>query len=411
MRCVYQLPERENVHALAHRALQHAAASDRSSVQKLFLRYSPHSTISCSETTTTPEVIDIIRAGSLNGFCQLARLQGAEPTSLLAEVGLNEGDLDDPDNYLRRADVVDLLEVTAKKLACPDFGLRLAEVQDINILGALAFVIRNAETLRDGFTMASKYVHYHASSGGILLEAGEGPFEERLCFAMDHDYGEATAQMAEHTVGVLCRVTRHLTGGEVEPRRIVFPHSRISRQSIYEEYLHVRPDFESRPFSVTFTRSDLDFPLKSANRPLQAIVEQYLQAHLPPLSPHIEMRTHQVTSRLMRATGRVAINDIAEMLRMHPRTLQRSLKANGTTFELVRDNVRRSLAEIYLANEAIPIAHVADLIGYSNQSALTRSCLRWFGKTPLAVRVEFCGRSMRAQTDRGARHAPHDHAS
>lgn len=353
----------------------------------------------------------IIRAGSLSGFCQLVRTQGAEPTPLLAEVGLNEGDLDDPDNYLRFADVVDVLEISANRLSCPDFGLRLADIQDINILGALAFIIRNAETLRDGFVTASKYVHYHASSGGLMLEAGEGAFEERLCFAPNYNYGRASAQMAEHMVGVLCRITRHLTGGEVEPRRIVFPHPRVSRPSVYEKYLHARPEFEDAPFSVTFSRADLDYPLKSANRPLQAIVEQYLQANVPPPSPHIETRTHQVTSRLMRSTGRVAINDIATMLHMHPRTLQRSLKAHGTTFEMVRDDVRRSLAEIYLANDVIPIAQVADLVGYSNQSALTRSCLRWFGKTPLAVRVELSARTMHVRGDRSARHSPQDHAS
>mgnify|MGYP003507391567 CR=1 FL=1 len=36
----------------------------------------------------------------------------------------------------------------------------------------------------------------------------------------------------------------------------------------------------------------------------------------------------------------------------------------------------------------MPLAHVAFLLGYANQSVLTRSCLRWFGKTPLAMRDE-----------------------
>ena len=92
------------------------------------------------------------------------------------------------------------------------------------------------------------------------------------------------------------------------------------------------------------------------------------------------------------ADGNAAIEDVANMLHMHPRTLQRRLTTEGTTFEKVRDDVRRRMAEIYLANEVVPLAHVAHLLGYANQSVLTRSCLRWFGKTPLAMRQQVTGR-------------------
>jgi AraC-like DNA-binding protein len=90
--------------------------------------------------------------------------------------------------------------------------------------------------------------------------------------------------------------------------------------------------------------------------------------------------------------GNAAIEDVANMLNMHPRTLQRRLMQEGTTFEKVRDDVRKRMAEIYLANEIVPLAQVAHLLGYANQSVLTRSCLRWFGKTPLAMRQQVTGR-------------------
>ena len=86
------------------------------------------------------------------------------------------------------------------------------------------------------------------------------------------------------------------------------------------------------------------------------------------------------------------LEDVADLLNMHPRTLQRRLTSEGTTFERVRDDARRRLAEIYLANDVVPLAHVAQLLGYASQSVLTRSCLRWFGKTPLAMRQQVTGR-------------------
>jgi AraC-like DNA-binding protein len=99
-------------------------------------------------------------------------------------------------------------------------------------------------------------------------------------------------------------------------------------------------------------------------------------------------RVHQAIVQIMRAGHGASIEDVCDMLHIHPRTLQRRLTEEGTTFERVRDDVRKQMAEIYLANEIVPIAHVAHLLGYANQSVLSRSCLRWFGKTPLALRQQ-----------------------
>jgi AraC-like DNA-binding protein len=67
---------------------------------------------------------------------------------------------------------------------------------------------------------------------------------------------------------------------------------------------------------------------------------------------------------------------------MHPRTLQRRLKEEGTTFEEIKDEVRRDMAERYLSQTEMPLAQVTALLDYSEQSALGRSCRRWFHTTP-----------------------------
>ena len=63
---------------------------------------------------------------------------------------------------------------------------------------------------------------------------------------------------------------------------------------------------------------------------------------------------------------------------MHPRTLQRRLREEGTTFEDIKDEARRDLAQRYLAHPDVPLAQVTAVLDYSEQSALTRSCQRWF---------------------------------
>jgi AraC-like DNA-binding protein len=72
---------------------------------------------------------------------------------------------------------------------------------------------------------------------------------------------------------------------------------------------------------------------------------------------------------------------------MHPRTLQRRLREEGTTFEAIKDEARQDLAQRYLAQPDVPLTQITALLGYSEQSALGRSCRRWFGATPREMRA------------------------
>lgn len=76
---------------------------------------------------------------------------------------------------------------------------------------------------------------------------------------------------------------------------------------------------------------------------------------------------------------------------MHPRTLNRHLQQEGETFDGIRDRIRRERVEYYLSRTTTPLSQVAGMIGYSEQSILTRSCKRWFGESPRQVRLRAQG--------------------
>jgi AraC-like DNA-binding protein len=74
------------------------------------------------------------------------------------------------------------------------------------------------------------------------------------------------------------------------------------------------------------------------------------------------------------------------MLGMHARTLQRRLREEGESFESIKDSVRRDLALRYLRQPAMPLIRVAEMLGYSATSMLSRSCYRWFSASPRQLR-------------------------
>jgi AraC-like DNA-binding protein len=77
---------------------------------------------------------------------------------------------------------------------------------------------------------------------------------------------------------------------------------------------------------------------------------------------------------------------IARTLALHPRTLQRQLAAENSSFSAILDDARRREASRLLLTTDMPISQVAASIGLSGPTALTRCSRRWWGATPSAVR-------------------------
>ena len=71
---------------------------------------------------------------------------------------------------------------------------------------------------------------------------------------------------------------------------------------------------------------------------------------------------------------------------MGERTLQRGLKAEGTSFQRVVGDVRLALARHHLDRPHATIQEVAFLLGYAEPSAFHRAFKRWTGRTPQAYR-------------------------
>ncbi|WP_366140056.1 AraC family transcriptional regulator [uncultured Jannaschia sp.] len=90
--------------------------------------------------------------------------------------------------------------------------------------------------------------------------------------------------------------------------------------------------------------------------------------------------------------GPPTIGVLAAELGISVRTLQRRLTESGNSFTALLDERRRAEALQFLAAEGGPIADLAQRLGYSGQSALTRAVHRWTGKSPRRWRASIGGK-------------------
>lgn len=83
--------------------------------------------------------------------------------------------------------------------------------------------------------------------------------------------------------------------------------------------------------------------------------------------------------------------NVSSAMNLSISTLQRRLKEEGTSFQEVLEETRKSLSQMYLAEKNISTSEIAYLLGYKSPSQFFKCFKDWFGVTPKAYRDSFMG--------------------
>jgi AraC-like DNA-binding protein len=70
------------------------------------------------------------------------------------------------------------------------------------------------------------------------------------------------------------------------------------------------------------------------------------------------------------------------------RTLKRQLRARGTTFRALVDELKRERAMELLERKSLSVQEVAHALGYGDPANFHRAFRRWFGISPESWRKE-----------------------
>jgi AraC-like DNA-binding protein len=327
----------------------------------------------------------MVRAQALSGYRQLVAELGGDSVRLLRRAGIRVGALDELTSLINFEAVIDLLEDSAAVLECPDFGLRLADRQEIGIFGTLAVAMRNAATVGDALRCASKYLDVHNRAVSFTINRSARAGRVRLDLQLSRGDGRPWVQAAEHGIGIGWRTVTTLCEGHARLRGVWFPHRPAGSEVGYRSRFPAPLTFEARQAALALDIADLNRPISGNNRGLRDAATQYLSTHTRRPQRSWRARVRQVIEPLL-GTGTCNCQQVASALHMHPRTLQRRLREEDTSFEQIKDEARRDLARRYLAHPDVPLTQVTALLDYAEQSAFSRSVQRWFHTTPRNLR-------------------------
>lgn len=334
----------------------------------------------------------LIRATNLWGYGDLIRELGADPQPFLSRLGIRSGVEYEEDAFIPFEAAARLLEASANELNCPDLGLRLSRWQGMDILGPIAVIARNAQTLLDGLESIAGYLYIHSPALKLTVGSRTPHTDIRFTFEVVEPGLPYLLQSYELSMANAARMIRLMGGPETRPRAISFMHEQLGSDAAYSQALGCPVRFGQKWCGFDIPRHLAAKRIESADLETRRIATKYLEANYLPSTATLSDRVAELARRLL-PTGQCSVDAIGDQLALHPRTLQRGLAAEGVRCQELIERERRDQAARYLAEPRFHLSQIASLLGYTEQSTFNRSCRRWFGKTPRQYRAELSASS------------------
>jgi AraC-like DNA-binding protein len=338
------------------------------------------------ETASAPNSVAMVRSESLRYFAQLVRAMGGDPKPLFAAARIDPAIVEQRDQLISYRQMILLLENAADELACPQFGLELAQRQYAEgILGPLDIAMRNSSTVGDAWRFCAEHVHAYSSGANVALAQCPDSGRKIIRFEILVPRVYRQRQAVEHALLMSHLATRMLSGGRAAAREVWFTHEPLAGSAAHAEGFGCPVRFAQPCNALFFDQADFAAPVIGRDERVLELATFFIDARFP--SPDTMIRTRvRLAIEQQLAEGSCTQIEVAAALGMHPRTLQRRLRGEGENFEAIKDEVRREAAVRYLRETRLPLKTIAAMLGYSELSVLYRSCHRWFGEPPSTIR-------------------------
>lgn len=320
---------------------------------------------------------------------QLAGELGVPPEQCLRGSGLGEDDLRTSE---ARVSVDQELAVIANLVTAagdnPGLGLEAGLRYHLTTYGIWGFAMVSSATLREAVSVGLRFLDLtfaycritleeHGDEARILLDPADVPVGVRR-FVVDRD------------AAAIMTIQRELMGLQVPLRRLVVPGcsegGNAASLQRYVDIFGVGAEEGEGPACAAFDRGLLDLPLPQADPWTTAAAQEQCRALLEARSARSGRAGLVRDAILERLAQGPRVETIAADLHLSPRSLQRTLAAEGTSYRALLEEVRQGMAREMLVDGGLTVAEVARRLGYVELTSFSQAFRRWEGTSPRQFR-------------------------
>jgi AraC-like DNA-binding protein len=320
----------------------------------------------------------------LRALLEAGERTGVDRAEALAAIGVTPAEVDDPAGWIATSRMARAWSVVPAMSGDPSFGIHAAETTPLGVFGPLDLAAMSSATVGEAL---ARVVRYYASMGAMsklaLTHAGSGALHltASVVVARRVDHRHFVENLFAVVVTRIRMVIMAAARGELDVS-VSFAHAAPADTSAHARVFGARVAFGAKHDELVVGPKTAAMPLLTSNPELSPLLEREGERlALRPDAP-IADRVRGALARTMR-DGRVGLGDVARALGLGPRSVQRQLQHDGTTFAAVLTAVRRDVAFQTLTDGG-SASELTYVLGFSQPSAFYRAFRRWTGTTPTA---------------------------
>lgn len=308
-------------------------------------------------------------------------VKGINRELMLATIGLNEQQLNQSGRLLESHHYDALFLLAERQLTSPYIGFEFGQSIEPDRWGILGYIAFTSANLAAALAQQRRYQTLVGDMGNPLQELKQHSIILKWIPSYRCSY-----HIAEDIITGWVSMARKLSNNQIQPLVVYFNHPCHGDRQQYQDFFNCELHFDSDYSGVEVEQAVLNTRLTKHDPDLYQLLcgqaDKMLNKQLEQLP--VEVITQFISNQL--PSGVPAIEDAAQSLQMSVRTLQRKLGEHQLTFTSLVDSIRQELACSYLSNTNTKVIYIAQMLGFSEQSALQRAFKRWTGKTPKQFR-------------------------
>lgn len=328
-----------------------------------------------------------VASSMAGGMVMFAVSKGADAAELLRRAGISPEALKDRDARIPLERYQALVEAGKALTGDENLSLHFGQMVDMSELSVVGLITLASKNMLDAYHQINRY-------GRLVIDVGtpDGGNRYRLdlrgqeLWLVDTSAPDYFPELAEAPFSfMVCGVRRFTPNRMVHKVRL--KRAPPANTAEYEAVFECPVQFGASENAMLMDPAWPETPVSQSPAYAFGILCQHADNMLAKLDADQSL-ADRVTAKLLPGlhTGEAGADRIARSLGMSRQTLYRRLKEEGTSFAVVLDDLRRSLANELIANPRLSVNEIAYLTGFSDPAAFSRAFKRWTGQSPRAAR-------------------------
>lgn len=327
--------------------------------------------------------VGTLRIGAAWGLPSLLQEYGIPLADMLAEAQLPQQLFEDRENQVTYPELERLLLACERHSACDYFGLLVGQRARLADMGLAGQVARCARTAGDGLRSFIEHFNLHDTAATcVLIESGT---HARFVYSVLQHGMRDTRHFQLGGIAIGYNILQDLCGHDWAPSEVQFASREPSNLRPFHRFFAAPVHFDKEESALVFTRHWLARPLPPVDAELRRGIEQAVQAQQARILADFPATVRRLLRKQL-LYGPFTMEDIAGLLSMHRRTLDRHLQDHGIQYSELLESVREDVARQLLRDTQMPIHQIAESVRFSSAANFATAFRRRVGVTPSAYR-------------------------